>query len=246
MWDEINVLFVDDEQKILNAMRRTFRTQPWRLHFAGSAEEALELIDSVGKVDLVVTDQKMPGMSGVELLSILRKRHPATVRMLVSAYSDAATVLDAINEGFVYKYLTKSCSEQVLKETIVEIVTAIGLRRENQQLASKLEENEREIEAVDSIMGELDELEFDTAEIPMADTVLENLPMGVIVSVDGRVAMANAEARRLVPVNNGDGLTGALTGDLNLETSDEMEVSQQELPELSEGADNAIYLLKGR
>jgi response regulator RpfG family c-di-GMP phosphodiesterase len=222
MWEQISVLFVDDEQKIQNAMRRTFRNQPWKMHFAGSGEEALEIIEKEGPVDLVVTDQKMPGISGVELLATLRKSCPSTVRMLVSAYSDAATVLDAINEGFVYKYLTKACSEQVLRETITDIVTAIGLKRENTLLASKLKEHEREIEAVESVIDELDGLDFDTSDTTLAATVLDNLAVGVVVAIDGRVVIANRKALNLLPATDSTSVLGMQLEELKLEERDDL------------------------
>lgn len=202
------VLFVDDEENIRKALYRMFRKEAWEVAFAASGEEALALLDAGPPFDLVVTDQRMPGMTGVELLRAMRQRHPKVVRMILSAYSDAATVLDAINEGSVYKFLTKSCSDQVLKESVREVLDAIGLAKENRRLTRQLEDQTSEIEAVDWLAEALRTTEVAS---PAEDLVaaFEAAPVGLVVAdAENTAVHANAAALRLLGADR-EGLLGA-------------------------------------
>ena len=80
------VLFVDDEVNILKAFQRLFRNEPWKVLTASRAREALELLGNE-PAQVVVTDQRMPEMSGVDLLSAVRERHPDVVRMMLTGYT---------------------------------------------------------------------------------------------------------------------------------------------------------------
>jgi DNA-binding NtrC family response regulator len=167
MADAIRILFVDDEENILSALRRLFRKAPWECSYVTSGEEALEQFRTSGAFDLVVSDQRMPGMCGVELLQALRLQHPSTVRMMLSSYTDVDTVLSAINEGYVFKFLTKPWKNEVLYQTVAEIAEALELRRENQRLLARLREQSAEIGAVDWLVKELEGFEtFPAASCP--------------------------------------------------------------------------------
>lgn len=111
------VLFVDDEPNILNGLRRMLRSQrtDWELHFANSGPEALELMQN-HEVDIVVSDMKMPGMDGAELLSRISEIHPNTVRIILSGYADKEAVLRTI--GPAHQYLAKPCERDILLNTV--------------------------------------------------------------------------------------------------------------------------------
>lgn len=120
------LLLVDDEQNVLNALRRLLRREGYRILTAGSGTEALELL-ALQPVQVIVSDQRMPGMSGVEFLSKVKELYPETVRMSLSGYSDISTVTDAINKGAIWKYITKPWDDDAL---LHEIRTAFRLARE--------------------------------------------------------------------------------------------------------------------
>ncbi len=111
------VLFVDDEQNILNGLRRMLRSQRtnWDLYFANSGPKALELMQSQ-EVDIVVSDMKMPGMDGAELLSKISEDHPNTIRVILSGYADKEAVLRTI--GPAHQYLAKPCDRELLLNTV--------------------------------------------------------------------------------------------------------------------------------
>lgn len=100
------VLFVDDEEQILTALKRGLLDEPYKKLFAGSGEEALEILDKK-EVDVIVTDMRMPEMNGLELLKIVKVKHPDVVRMVLSGYTQITTLLTAINQGEIFKYITK-------------------------------------------------------------------------------------------------------------------------------------------
>jgi diguanylate cyclase (GGDEF)-like protein/PAS domain S-box-containing protein len=120
------LLLVDDEHNILNALRRLFRREGYRILTAGSGPEGLELL-ALNQVQVIVSDQRMPGMSGVEFLSKVKELYPATVRISLSGYSDISTVTDAINKGAISKYITKPWDDEAL---VQEIRSAFRLARQ--------------------------------------------------------------------------------------------------------------------
>lgn len=205
----IRVLFVDDEENIRSVLHRLFRKAPWESAYAASGEEALRRIAAEGPFDAVVTDQRMPGMSGVELLGRLRAEHPGIVRMVLSSYTDVETVLGAINEGFVYKFLTKPWKNEVLYQTVAEVVEALELRRENRRLRAQVEAQAADISAVDWLVAELEAPDFPGAPPSQADALLEAAPVGVLaLGGDGTVTFANAEGCRLLGAEGPRALVG--------------------------------------
>jgi len=100
------VLFVDDEEKLLRSLERGLMDEPYDTLFANSGEEALEVLKN-NDVHILVTDMRMPGMNGLELLRIVKEEYPHIVRMVLSGYTQVSTLLTAINQGEVYKFITK-------------------------------------------------------------------------------------------------------------------------------------------
>src|SRR3954452_15438181 len=99
------ILVVDDEQDNLDAFRFVFR-KAFVLTYAQGGEQALSLLDSLDPA-VIVTDQRMPGMSGIEVLRQATTRRPDTVGVLLTAYTDMPVLLEAINSGAVYRYVQK-------------------------------------------------------------------------------------------------------------------------------------------
>jgi len=108
------VLFVDDEPRVLTTMRMLFRAH-YEVFFAEGGPQALELLKKQ-PVDVIVSDQRMPGMSGIELLATGRRMQPDMRRLLVSGFADFNSALDAINEVGVDRMLTKPWDIDELRE----------------------------------------------------------------------------------------------------------------------------------
>jgi response regulator RpfG family c-di-GMP phosphodiesterase len=113
------LLLVDDEQSVLTALFRLFREDGYEVLMAGSGAEALRLL-AENDVQVILSDQRMPGMTGVEMLTEAAARHPNTVRMVLSGYADLAAIMAAINTGHVYKFLLKPWDNDALRADVRE------------------------------------------------------------------------------------------------------------------------------
>jgi response regulator RpfG family c-di-GMP phosphodiesterase len=108
------VLLVDDEESILNSLRRLLRGQPYDLLLATSGVQALEIL-AQQPVNLVVSDARMPGMDGASLLAHVRERYPATARIMLTGYADPAAIIKAINDGQIHRYISKPWNDEELQ-----------------------------------------------------------------------------------------------------------------------------------
>jgi DNA-binding NtrC family response regulator len=110
------LLFVDDERRVLTSMRAMFRRE-YDVLLANSGQEAIDLLRDQ-RVDVIVSDQRMPGMTGVEFLKAVKHLAPNAMRILLTGYADLKAIEASINEGEVFRYLTKPCPSDELKEAI--------------------------------------------------------------------------------------------------------------------------------
>jgi len=127
------VLFVDDEVNILRALQRMLRSEPVELLTASSPEQALALVERED-VQVVVTDQRMPEMTGVDLLSTIRERNPQIVRMLMTGYAEMGIAVDAINRGEIFRLITKPWHDEELKATLRQAFDHYDLKGEIKRL----------------------------------------------------------------------------------------------------------------
>lgn len=146
------LLIVDDEEAILETMTFTFEDD-YDVLTAKSAEEALELLEAEGPVSVVISDQRMPGTTGVEFLSQVYERHPATTRIILTGFADMDATIKAINDGHVYAYVTKPWEPDDLKQVVRRAVDFHRLRVENEALVDDLGRAKVFLEAV---MDQLD------------------------------------------------------------------------------------------
>ncbi|MBN1240784.1 MAG: response regulator, partial [Gammaproteobacteria bacterium] len=110
------LLFVDDEQRVLNSMRIMFRRE-FDLFLASHGAEALNIVKDED-IDVIIADHRMPQMTGVEVLTKVRKLSPRTVRILLTGYADLDAVEGSINDGEVFRFLTKPCAPKQLRDTV--------------------------------------------------------------------------------------------------------------------------------
>ena len=113
------LLVLDDEENILRALTRVFRRENYQVLAASTANQAFDLL-ATHAVQVVMSDQRMPGMSGTEFLSQVKALYPDTMRIVLSGYTDLASVTDAINRGAIYKFLTKPWDDDVLCAQVQE------------------------------------------------------------------------------------------------------------------------------
>jgi type II secretory ATPase GspE/PulE/Tfp pilus assembly ATPase PilB-like protein/FixJ family two-component response regulator len=138
------ILLVDDEPNVLKALMRVFRQENYRLRMVHSAEEALAAMAEL-PAQLVVSDYKMPGMNGGELLKRLKAQYPDTVRIMLTGHADVSAVMTAIQEGAVFKFILKPWNDDDLRVTVGLALEQYELRRRNRELQQESKEKSKEI-----------------------------------------------------------------------------------------------------
>jgi len=135
-WKSFDLLVVDDEQDNLDAFRFAFR-KTFGLHYALGGAEAL---DELSRLDpaVIVTDQRMPGMSGLELLRRAKQLRPDAIGILLTAYADLPVLVDAINSGTVYRYVQKPWDAGELAAILRQAISTFATMRENKRLREQL------------------------------------------------------------------------------------------------------------
>ena len=138
-----NILYVDDEENNLTSFRAALRRY-YTIFTALSGEEGMEIFRQ-NDIHVVVTDQRMPGMTGVQFLQHIPDE-PDNIRMILTGFSDMEAIIEAINTGNVYRYITKPWDKDELKITIDNALEAVRLRRDNKHLIQELQENNEQLE----------------------------------------------------------------------------------------------------
>lgn len=114
-----HLLLVDDDRLVVRGLRRVFYRSDYQVHTATSGEEALAIMATT-PVQVIISDQLMPGMTGIQLLGRVKRIYPDAVRIILSGYAELATVTEAINHGEVWKYLMKPWSDDLLRQVVQE------------------------------------------------------------------------------------------------------------------------------
>ena len=133
---KINVLYIDDEPHNLTAFRASFR-RDFKVFVTESVDEARNILERED-IHVILSDQRMPKMTGIEFFESIIESHPDPIRILITGYTDINAVIDAINRGQVYKYLTKPWTDEEVKIYIEKAYEVFRLRKENIELTNKL------------------------------------------------------------------------------------------------------------
>lgn len=176
------VMFVDDEQGVLSSLKRLLRREPYTVITASSGPEALILIDQ-HVIQVAISDQRMPGMAGTEFLRKVKERQPETIRVVLSGYADLASILEAINKGEIYRFLTKPWNDEELKVSIRQCLEQYALRLENRELTRRVEEQNARLRH---------EHGLSSGALRVIQDMLAELPVPVLgIGDKGMVVMAN-------------------------------------------------------
>ncbi|GMU58424.1 MAG: hypothetical protein AMXMBFR34_01870 [Myxococcaceae bacterium] len=131
------VLIVDDEANVCSALRRSLSREGYQIEACTNPEEALAKMKA-HSFDLVISDHLMPEMTGLDFLKRVRDRYPDAVRIILTGHADMQTAIDAINQGEIYRFLTKPWDDLELKVCITLAFEKLDLERENRALLSRL------------------------------------------------------------------------------------------------------------
>lgn len=138
------ILYLDDERDNLIVFNSAFRRE-YEVHLAGSGEEGLEILKK-HKIEVIITDQRMPGMTGIQFLERIIPDYPYCIRMILTGFSDIEAIIQSINTGRVYHYITKPWNKEELKMNIDKALEIYQLRCQNRKLIADLKEANQTLE----------------------------------------------------------------------------------------------------
>jgi len=212
---ERTILLVDDEENVSAALARLLRGDGYTILRANSGAEGLALL-AQHQVGVIISDQRMPGMTGTEFLTKVRELYPDTVRIVLSGYTELNSVTDAINRGAVYKFLTKPWENDLLRANVDEAFQRHEMKRENARLSQALRQANDELTAINHEL-EL-RVELKTREVVrnlevlrVSQEMLEVMPLAAIgIDRDGMMVIANRMAHQIF---SADGAGYSLLGE---------------------------------
>lgn len=204
------LLLVDDEVNITTSLKRLLRSDGYRILTATSGQEGLELL-ATNPVGVIISDQRMPAMTGVEFFQRVKDIYPDTVRIVLSGYTELKSVTDAINEGAIYKFLTKPWDDEQLRDHVREAFQRYELKQENVRLGRELERANAELSEVNRdlemrVAEKTEQIRHNVNILQVSQEILEHLPAAVIgIDDEGLVVIANRQADLLL-ASGGKGL----------------------------------------
>ena len=195
--EQIKILCVDDERNVLRALERIFLDDDYEIVLAGSAEEGLKAIEVSGPFQVVISDFRMPVMNGVDFLKAVYERWPATVRIVLSGYADAGSIVAAINEGHIYKFIPKPWNDDELRVTIENCLERYFLQKKNHELMFELSAANQKLEG--KVQRRTEQLELRNRALEFSQSLLGNLPVGVMgIDVNGMIVYCNDVAVKML------------------------------------------------
>jgi CheY-like chemotaxis protein len=197
------LLLVDDEVNIVSSLKRLLRRDDYHILTAHSGAEGLAIL-AEHPVDVILSDQRMPGMTGVEFLSIAKTRFPRTVRIVLSGYTELQSVTDAVNEGAIYKFLTKPWDDDKLRGHIQEAFHRKELADDNRRLAREVYSVNLGLAAANRQQQELlslrqEQITRDASTLQIMREAMQHVPIPVIAINDSNlIAFVNDAAAQLL------------------------------------------------
>lgn len=198
------LLLVDDEENIISSLRRLLRRDGYTIVTASSGEEGLRRL-AEHEVDVIVSDQRMPGMTGVDFLHRAKDLYPQTIRMVLSGYTELQSIIDAVNEGAIYKFLTKPWDDARLRGHVAEAFRQKEMGDENLRLAQQVATANADLANLNVRLEQLLSQQRQHADMLEASAssmrlLVEELPAAVAaVDPDGQIVFVNREAADRLP-----------------------------------------------
>lgn len=196
------LLLVDDDENIVASLKRLLRKDGYHIVTADCGQQGLQRLAEY-EVDVIISDQRMPGMTGVEFLRRTKELYPETIRMVLSGFTELRSVTDAINEGAIYKFLTKPWDDEHVRRHIQEAFHQKEMADDNKRLDHEVQEANRELAEVNGRLKHLLEsqreyIHREETNLIVAREMLENIPAPVIgLDQTGMVAFMNSDAEHL-------------------------------------------------
>lgn len=223
--DTIRILCVDDEENVLKSLRRIFLDEDYDIITALSGDEGLRIMQEDNNIQLIISDYRMPGMDGVEFLKKIYENWPDTIRIVLSGYADTASVVDAINEGHIYKFIPKPWNDDELKVNVLNAIERYTLKLKNRQLTKRLQDANDELQIINQnletmVQNRTAEVMFQLQALQISQNILDALPVAVVgMDMDGLIVQSNQRVENVLGIPAG-GLLGnkrrdVLPGEIN-------------------------------
>lgn len=212
------ILLVDDEANITNALKRTLRRDGYNILTAHSGAEGLDLL-TANEVGVIISDQRMPQMTGVDFLRKVKALYPKTFRIVLSGYTELESVTSAINEGAIYKFLTKPWDDEQLRNNIREAFQHYEMEQENFRLTQELKQANEKLSLLNQdlekqVIEKTQEIVQNINMLQISQEILEHLPIAVLGLDDEQmIAVSNKRADALFQRYPGECLMGLLASD---------------------------------
>lgn len=206
MANEHVLLLVDDESNIVKSLSRTLRRDGYRILTASSGQEGLDLLAVNPEIGVIVSDQRMSGMNGSEFLNKAKNLCPDAIRIMLSGYTELNSVTTAVNEGHIFKFLSKPWEDDDLRKNIEEAFKYYDLNQENKCLNEALKVLNQDLE--NRVNERTRELSLAMDRLLFEKTILEELNCSVIALDNNKMIVnANRSAHSIFDTNN-NGLIG--------------------------------------
>lgn len=190
--DRPTVLLVDDEESILNSLRRLLRGQPYQVLLASGGAQALEIM-AQQRIDLVMTDARMPNMDGATLLAHIHDLYPNTTRILLTGYADLPTIIKAINDGQIHRYISKPWNDDEMLLILRQVLQHQHSERERQRLVQLTRQQNEQLKTLNSTLEK--HVAARTAELQqtadMLDLAYEELKHSYVTGTEVFSLLAN-------------------------------------------------------
>ena len=150
-----SILIVDDQPLVLDVVKKILARGPYRVLSATSAEKGLQIMESES-IDVVISDERMPGMPGSEFLAIVRHRFPHTVRIILTGHASVESAIRAINEGEIYRLLTKPVNSRTLHDAVRQGLNHRSKGQTSEQCISILDQLEKQAPGITHVKRDED------------------------------------------------------------------------------------------
>jgi len=204
--EEVKILCVDDERNVLKSLRRLFMDEDsYEIFVAESGIEGLEILEEEGDIRMVISDYRMPEMTGVEFLRQVNEKWSDTVRIVLSGYADTSAVVEAINEGQIYKFIPKPWNDEELLTTVSAALEHQALQWENNHLNNELQKKNAALQEMNDNLEELvkkrtEALDLRNRVLQVSQGILDVLPVVVFgIDTEQMIVHCNEYAMDLFP-----------------------------------------------
>ncbi len=191
--EELALLCVDDEPSILSALKRLLRKEPFKVYTAVGGQAGLEVM-ARHRIQVVVSDQRMPGMTGTQFLQKVKEQWPDTIRVILSGFAEADVIVESINQGEIFRFVAKPWKDESLKATIRQCFEHHRILLENRQLEKQTRQQLEQLKSLNQLLEA--SVEVRTKSLELSQEIIEKLPLMVLgISREEELVLTNGAAR---------------------------------------------------